>query len=240
MTVPGRGLALEALIFEPEGLARGAVVLLHGFGDSAHSLTVPASQFAEHGYVAVSVSMRGFGRSEGHDDCGLRQPDDVVDVVGWVRGRVVGDDAPVGLFGISQGGQVALLAAARGAHVNAVAAWAAVTDVECWRETTAHPEVAAYVRDVCADGNFEDRSPVAVADGLVVPVLLVHGDADVRVPTEQTILLSRTLTALGRSCQVELLPGLGHRRGRIGNEKAFALTAAFFNEHLHVQSSRLS
>ena len=57
--------------------------------------------------------MRGFGGSGGEDDCGLEQPDDVVAVVDDLRARHP-SVARVGLLGISQGGQVALLAAAAG------------------------------------------------------------------------------------------------------------------------------
>jgi len=175
--------------------------------------------------------MRGFGGSGGTDDCGLHQPDDVVSVVADLRARRP-DLASVGLLGISQGGQVALLSAVRGAAVEAVAAWAPVTDVARWRATTAHPAIPGYLDDRCADGRLADRSPLATAAGLRPPVLLVHGDADTRVPTEQSQLLHAAVRSAGGWCELALLPGVGHQRGPDGNRVAMVATSRFFQAHL--------
>lgn len=175
--------------------------------------------------------MRGFGASEGVDDCGLEQPDDVVAVVDDLRARHAGL-ARIGLLGISQGGQVALLAAARGASIDAVAAWAPVTDVARWRATTTFQGIPDYIDARCADGRLADRSPLAVAAALRVPILLVHGDADTRVPTEQSQLLHSAVQAAGGQSELRLLPGVEHRRGADGNRQALDATLTFFATHL--------
>jgi dipeptidyl aminopeptidase/acylaminoacyl peptidase len=185
----------------------------------------------------VAISMRGFGRSAGEDDCGLEQPDDVGEVVAALRA-----EAPelqrVGLLGISQGGLVALLAAARGSPVDAVAAWAPVTDVARWRATTSVTEIRAYIDDRCADGLFADRSPLALAQDLRLPVLLVHGDADTRVPTEQSLRLDEAIRGCVGDVELVLLPGVEHRRGPDGNRRAMDRTLAFFATHLGAGAGR--
>ncbi len=230
--LPGDGVELEGLLFEPAVPSDVWIVFIPGWGDGASALVVPSEEIARRGSNVLSVSLRGFGGSDGDDDdCGLRQTDDLLAVLEWVHARAI--DAVVGLLGISQGGQVALLAAARrpGA-VDAVAAWSAVTDIETWREGTAFDLIRAYLDIHCADGRVDERSPRAQVDHLAGPVLLVHGDEDVRVPTEQSISLHRALTGLGRTCELELLPGVGHQRGRDGNQRALDRTLTFFDRHL--------
>ena len=230
-TLPGAGVDLEALVFAGPSRPRGMVILLHGWGGSAETLRRPAAELAEAGFLSVSVSMRGWGRSGGVDDCGLQQPDDVTAAIEQLQ-RLHPDGGRVGLVGISQGGQVALLCAARGAPVACVAAWAPVTDVERWRETTETPGIPAYIDAACADGALAARSPLAQVERLDVPVLLVHGDADTRVPTAQSVLLHDELRRHGRSCRLELLAGVGHQRGPAGNERAMRVTVEFLREHL--------
>jgi dipeptidyl aminopeptidase/acylaminoacyl peptidase len=231
VVIRGVGVDLEAILFAP-GTPTAAVVLLHGWGGSAETMAAPALELAELGYLAVSVSMRGWGRSGGTDDCGLHQGDDVAAVVGWIESTYPRCAPRIGLLGISQGGQVALLAAARSSAVAAVVAWAPVTDVALWRETTEYPGIPEYVDAVCADGDLARRSPLSFVADLSVPILLVHGGSDTRVPTEQSRLLHAAVTRCGGDARLEVLDGVGHRRGPTGNQRALDLTVSFFAEHL--------
>jgi dipeptidyl aminopeptidase/acylaminoacyl peptidase len=232
--VRGAGVDLDVHLYWAGSLAvpSSAVVLVHGWGGSAATMATPAQELAMLGYLAVAVSMRGWGRSGGADDCGLHQPDDVVEVVRWIGSTFPSCAPRVGLLGISQGGQVALLSAARGAAVAAVAAWAPVTHVARWRATTEHPGIRAYIDEVCADGDLAGRSPTSFVTELTVPILLVHGSSDRRVPTDQSQRLHAALTRAGNDARLEVLDGVGHQRGSTGNRHALDLSIAFFAQHL--------
>ncbi len=99
---------LGGVLFRPEtSVARPAIVVLHGNLSSgtngATAVEGVARRYSEDGYVALALAMRGWPPSGGADDCGLRQPDDVVAVVNWLRSQpgVLADR--IGLVGFSHG-----------------------------------------------------------------------------------------------------------------------------------------
>jgi hypothetical protein len=62
----GQPVRLDATLYLPAGSApEPAVVLAHGFGGSKDDEAADALYLAQHGYVALTYSARGFGRSGG-------------------------------------------------------------------------------------------------------------------------------------------------------------------------------
>ena len=105
-----------------------AVVLAHGFGGSKDSVAGDARFLAERGYVVLTYSARGFGRSTG--EIGLNDPRyEVADLSTLLDllaerddVRRDGDGDPrVGVAGGSYGGALALLGAAYDERVDAIA-----------------------------------------------------------------------------------------------------------------------
>jgi dipeptidyl aminopeptidase/acylaminoacyl peptidase len=225
------------------GDVRPAIVVLHPAlpqGTSGADYVAPlARRLSELGYIALAISMRGWPPSGGGDDCGLLQVDDIVQVVKWLRGEPGVDPAHIGLVGFSKGAQNALLAAARGASVQAVVAYAPPTDLLRWDETTERSDLPDYIRLVCQAGEgLAPRTPVLQAARITAPVLLVHGDADTRVPFEQSQLMAEALRAAGR--EVELLVVAGADHGLTAAETAIVqpVVDAFLGSRLSLRSSR--
>lgn len=215
VSITGANVVLGGYLFRPDTAEpRAAVIVLHGWQttgtNGAAVVEARARRYAEDGYVALALSMRGWPPSGGADDCGLRQPDDVAAAITWLRAQpgVIADR--VGIVGFSQGGQVALLTATRDARLAAIVAYYPVTDVATWKTTTTNPDIPGYVTAVCEPGGADLRSPVRRAAEIGVPVLLVHGDRDTRVPTDQSRALSAALSAAGRAPELLLVPGAQH------------------------------
>jgi ABC-2 type transport system ATP-binding protein len=105
-----------------------AVVLAHGFGGSKRSVADDAQDLAGRGYVVLTYSARGFGRSTGQ--IGLNDPRyEVADLSTLIdllaeRSDVQLDDEGdprVGVAGGSYGGALALLGAAHDERIDAIA-----------------------------------------------------------------------------------------------------------------------
>ncbi|TFV90612.1 alpha/beta fold hydrolase [Blastococcus sp. CT_GayMR16] len=105
-----------------------AVVLAHGFGGSKDSVADDARDLAGRGYVVLTYSARGFGRSTGQ--IGLDDPRfEIVDLSTLIDRLAERDDVEldgdgdprVGVAGGSYGGALALLGAAYDDRIDAIA-----------------------------------------------------------------------------------------------------------------------
>src|SRR5258708_25593223 len=92
----------------PEGAARAAVGLLHGYADYGGRYRRVVDAWAEQGIATVSIDMRGHGRAEGprgYCDRFADYYDDVAELVKLLADKAAG--LPKVLFGHSFGGLLA-------------------------------------------------------------------------------------------------------------------------------------
>ncbi len=193
---------------------RSAVVVCHGFkGFRTWGFFPPLARAAAlrgHAVVTFDFSHNGVG-ADGVDFSALerfaenthtRNLDEIRTVLDSLRGGALLPRSPrrIGVFGHSRGGGEAILAAAEDPRVDALATWAAISDIparwteeqkERWKrgETVeitnartgqAMPVGPGYWRDV--EMNRERLDILAAAEAVRVPWLIVHGDADTSVP----------------------------------------------------------
>jgi dienelactone hydrolase len=117
-------IALAGTLVLPEGPQRHpAIVLFHGSGPESRNLFM-ARWFAAQGLAALAYDKRGVGESGGNfrtvpfmDLCG-----DGLAAVGYLKSRKDIDPKHIGVWGLSQGGWLAPLAASRSADVSFVIA----------------------------------------------------------------------------------------------------------------------
>ncbi|HEU5475210.1 MAG TPA: alpha/beta fold hydrolase [Actinophytocola sp.] len=113
-------VTLDATLYTPapDRLPAPAIMVAHGFGGSKQTVADDARELAERGYVVLTWSARGMGRSGGQ--IALNSPDyevaDARQLVDWLadRSEVVKDgpdDPRVGVTGGSYGGALSLLLA---------------------------------------------------------------------------------------------------------------------------------
>ncbi|MFE5705399.1 alpha/beta fold hydrolase [Rhodococcus koreensis] len=103
----GDGVTLVADTWTPtESCARGAVLLLHGAGQTRHSWQRTGKSLAENGWCAMAIDARGHGDSEWAEDGDYTVDAHARDLVAVIATL----DAPPILVGASMGGMAALIA----------------------------------------------------------------------------------------------------------------------------------
>ncbi|WP_245818850.1 alpha/beta fold hydrolase [Haloechinothrix alba] len=130
-------IALDVTLYEPRSTPAPAVLVPHGFGGSKDNVQREATELAEHGFVALAYSARGFGESGG--TISLNDPDrEVADAAHLIdfaarQPSVITDsdgDPVLAVTGSSYGGALALLLAGTDDRVDAIAPVMTYHDLE--------------------------------------------------------------------------------------------------------------
>ncbi|HET9688965.1 MAG TPA: dienelactone hydrolase family protein [Pseudolabrys sp.] len=237
VSLSGSGVTLGGILFRPASTSKllPAIIVLHGWARSgvpgAPRVEGTARRLSEQGYVALALSMRGWPPSSGSDDCGMQHPDDIAKAADWLATLSGVNADSIGVLGFSLGGQVALLSGSRSARIKAIVAYFPITDVQRWGDTTSNAGIRNfYVPLVCGTGG--QNSPVHVAEQIHAPVLLIHGDRDTEVPTEQSLKMQEALRKANRHVELLIISGGGHGFTGDQDEQAWSAATKFFNMHL--------
>jgi dipeptidyl aminopeptidase/acylaminoacyl peptidase len=230
-------VTLGGILFRPASTAKllPAIIVLHGWArpgvSGAAQVEGTARRLSEQGYVTLALSMRGWPPSSGWDDCGTRQPDDVAKAADWLAALPGVNAGSIGVLGFSLGGQVALLSGTRSDRIKAIVAYFPITDVQRWGDTTSNSGIRYfYVPLVCGTG--DQNSPVHIAERIHAPVLLIHGDRDTEVPTEQSLGMRDALQKANRQVELLIIAGGDHGFKGEQDEQAWSSATRFFNMHL--------
>jgi acetyl esterase/lipase len=194
-----------------------AVVLHGGFWREQHTLELTddlARDLARRGWAAWNVEYRRVGEVSGGG-----YPATLEDVAAAID-ALAGLDAPLDLdrvvaIGHSAGGQLALWAAARSKPAVRLAGAVSQAGVNDLREADRLDLGEGATFDFM--GGHADEVPDRYADAspiervpLGVPALLVHGEADDRVPASMSSGYAEAARAAGDEVDVVLRPGEDH------------------------------
>lgn len=242
--IPSSDIHLHGVIYYPpqptENKKLPAVIIVHGWAPydarAAEPYTYVAKEYAEHGFIAMAITLRGWPQTGGKDDCGLTQPQDVARAAQWLSKQPQVDPTRIGLMGQSLGGQVALLAAGLSKTIKATAAYFPITDFRLWGVTTNLPQAVLddYIFGMCKqNGTPEARSPLNSAHKIHGAVLLLHGDMDTNVIVAHSKLLQQLMHEAKQDVRLYVAKGGGHGSGGKGWENHNQIVYDFFSQKLH-------
>ena len=200
---------------------------------------------ATRGYAVLQVNYRGSGgygnafEKAGYRQWGTTMQDDLTDGVRWAAQQGYADPKRVCIFGGSYGGYAALMSPVReqGLYRCAIG-YVGVYSLPMMTEKGDIPRREAgrnYLKRVLPESEEERRSqsPAYNIDKLNLPVMLVHGANDERVPIEQMEFLIRQMKDAGKVPEtvfVKEKEGHGFVRPE-NNVEMFQLLLAFLDQH---------
>ena len=231
------GRRLPVIVFNRGGNgAFGAMV----FGQLLNEL----APLSTRGFVVIGSQYRGLrtrllgpGREPGNDEFGGKDVDDVMALFDIVDSLPYADPQRIGLFGWSRGGMESFLVARQTKRVSTVVVGAPLLDLVDALKVRPETEnlYQKLIPDYASnpDGALEARSAIRWVEKLPkdMPILLLHGDADERVPVQQSIDMAKRLKKLRRPHELKVIAGGDHSLSAHRDE-VDETVAAWFVRHL--------
>jgi dipeptidyl aminopeptidase/acylaminoacyl peptidase len=247
------GLELEGMLVHPlerRGNARVPLILVVHGGPESHfsngwlsGYAQPAQVAAARGYAVffpnyrsstgrgVAFSKLGFGRP------GMEEFDDVVDGVDHLVATGLVDAKKVGITGGSYGGYASawgatyysdrFAAAVMFVGISDQASLVTTGDIP-WEQYLVHMGTWPWEDPEL----FRKASPVTYAKQSKTPTLILHGEADPRVPPMQSYMFYRYLRLAGQApVRLVLYPGEGHGNARTASRYDYSLRLMQWMDH---------
>jgi dipeptidyl aminopeptidase/acylaminoacyl peptidase len=174
---------------------------------------------------------------------GLAMQDDLTDAVQWAIREGIADPQRVCIYGASYGGYATMAGITTTPELYSCAVnYVGVVDLDelhdYWNASPIASGIGAWFRRAIGDPRADREriaatSPINNLDGLEIPLFIVHGRRDPRVPVAQADLLARELRR--RKIDYEMLIKNDEGHGFAKEENNFELYTqleAFFAEHL--------
>ncbi|MET4897218.1 S9 family peptidase [Sphingomonadaceae bacterium jetA1] len=236
------GTSIEAVLTMPRG--RGdknlpLIVLPHGgpFARDSESWDWWTQYLAELGYAVIRPNYRGssgYGTAfakKGEGEWGLKMQDDLNDAVTYLAGQGIADPKRVCMVGASYGGYAAMRAAQRdGAMYRCAISYAGVSDLQAIQRYDSrflfNRTRADWLHKQAPD--YRAVSPRFGAASVSIPLLIVHGKEDRRVPVNQSRMMVAALKAAGKPYDYIEQPLADHHFTRAEDRLEFLKAMAAF------------
>jgi dienelactone hydrolase len=252
------GQSIRAYILLPtdynKKLPMPMVVLPHGGPHARDSATYDnfSQMIASLGFIVIKPNFRGstgYGRSfeeAGFGEWGGLMQDDVTDAVNFMIGAGYADPKKICIAGLSYGGYSALMGAIKTPELYQCAiSIAGVTHLEeqidfsLDRYSGNKKKLRNILYKRIGNPNIDSKklahnSPVNRADKINIPILLIAGDKDRRVPFEQAEMMHDALKDNGKQVEFLQLEDTGHNVFYYQEdiESIYTNVARFLTEHL--------
>lgn len=226
------GLTISGILYRPPARFTGprpVIINIHGGPGGSTSRERPRYQgrsayfLNELGIAILAPNVRGswgFGKAFGRLDDGMKREDAVKDIgalLDWIAAQPFLDKHRVLVTGISYGGYMTYAVAEKYSdRIRCAVAGSAISNFISYFERT-DPTRSEDRRQEYGDERVPEMrefltriSPVAQASTLRVPLMIVHGRQDTRVPVDQAEDMARAVRANGAPVWLTVYEDEGH------------------------------
>lgn len=171
---------------------------------------------ASWGYVCIASQYRGNGGSEGKEEFGGKEVNDILNLIPCLSAIEKADTSRIGMWGWSRGGMMTYLALAQTNKIKAAVVGSGMADA--FVQTKKRPEMDTVFAELAPgyyrnkDSVLKIRSAVYWADKICMttPLLLLTGSADWRVSPEEQLEMVNKLYEAKHPVRFEFFEGGQH------------------------------
>ncbi len=243
-------LQASGTTLQPWGKIEATLVLLHGHTGCKEDHLPVAERFCAAGFRCLLIDLPGHGQHPAaFASFGVHEAKLPYEVLQAAAQRFQFNPKPAALFGISQGGAIALQAAARPHEP-----WFAIAELSSFTSLDrviadqsqslfgllaplAESVVTMLIKQRASYTPAQIR-PMDAASKLTIPVLIGHGDKDTFVTPDQAQELLAAIPSIKK--QFLNIPGAGHSNVLVTNAPVYATLCQFYLEALSPQPSQES
>lgn len=197
------GLKIKGFLVKPKKKGKYPCVIYNRGGNrefgslNIHHVALALGEIAKEGYVVIASQYRGNGGSEGQEEFGGKDVNDITILPEVLKEIEVADVNRIGMYGWSRGGMMTYIALTKTDKIKAAVVGGAVSDNfstikdRPGMETGVLSELIPNYADN-KNVELEKRSAIKWADKFPkdVPILMLHGNSDWRVKPEQSLNLA--------------------------------------------------
>ncbi|PIB27871.1 alpha/beta hydrolase family protein [Maribacter sp. 4G9] len=197
------GLKIKGFMAKPKKEGNYPCIIYNRGGNrefgslNAANGAITLGQIAREGYVVIASQYRGNGGSEGHEEFGGRDINDILNLTEVLKEVDDANTEKIGMYGWSRGGMMTYMALTKTDAIKVAVVGGAVSD--CFETIRDRPEMETNViaelvpnYEQSKEKELTKRSAVKWANQFPknVPILVLHGNADWRVKPEQSLRLA--------------------------------------------------
>ena len=189
-----------------------------------YPVAIGFSKLASNGYIVIGCNYRGGGKSEGSDEFGGKDVNDILNLIEVVKELPKADSNKIGMYGWSRGGMMTYLALTKTNQIKAAVVGAGRSDMtkidRPGMETNVYAElIPAYWKN--KEAELKKRSAVFFADKFSknVPILLLHGNADWRVKSTNALQMALKFEEYRIPYRLKIFEGADHGIREFRKEK---------------------
>lgn len=216
------GLKVKGYMAEPKSPGKYPCIIYNRGGIGSFSaFNIPLAQrilgeMASWGYVVITTQLRGNDGSEGVEDFGGEDLNDILNLIPLLDKVQNADTSRIGMYGRSTGGMKTYLAMAKTNRIKAAVIIGSFSDFKLSLDarpaldSTYAAVIPGYIEN--REELLEQRSMIYWAEKMnkTTPILLMHGSEDKRVLPEESFMAAKALYESGHPFRFVFFEGDDH------------------------------